>query len=138
MSRATDSQPDESARRPYESPLRQAQAEATRGRILDAAVASLSEDGRDLTIPDVARRAGVAVRTVYVHYPTKDALLDALSQELDRRLGQGLPPSLESVTERVRGFYRAMEQNDALVRAYIAVGGDVRDRASRRRRARIE
>ena len=73
-----------------------------------------------------------------MHYPTKDALLDALSQELDRRLGLSLPPSLEGVTERVRGFYRAMEENDALVRAYIAVGGDVRDRASRRRRARIE
>jgi AcrR family transcriptional regulator len=138
MSRASNKQRSEPNRRTYESPLRQEQAEATRARILDAAVACLAEGGRELTIPEVARGAGVAVRTVYVHFPTKDALLEGVYDALDQRIGQGPPLTLDTVRERVRAFYPGLEANDRLVRAYVAIGGDVRDRASRRRRERIE
>ena len=138
MSRAANKQSSEASRRAYDSPLRQEQAEATRARIIAAAIETLAEGGRDLTIPGVARGAGVAVRTVYVHFPTKDALLEGVYEELDQRIGQGPPLTAATIRERVRGFYPAMEANDRLVRAYVAIGGDVRDRASRRRRERIE
>ena len=61
-------------------PLR-ADARRNRERILKAARAVFSAKGRDAHLEDVARRAGVGVGTVYRHFPTKDALLEALARE---------------------------------------------------------
>lgn len=62
-------------------PLR-ADARRNRERVLAAARAVFAEQGRDAQMDDVARRADVGVGTVYRHFPTKDALLNALSDEL--------------------------------------------------------
>jgi AcrR family transcriptional regulator len=61
-------------------PLR-ADARRNRERILKAARAVFSAKGRDAHLEDVARRAKVGVGTVYRHFPTKDALLEALARE---------------------------------------------------------
>ena len=61
-------------------PLR-ADARRNRERILKAARAVFSAQGRDAHLEDVARRAKVGVGTVYRHFPTKDALLEALARE---------------------------------------------------------
>jgi AcrR family transcriptional regulator len=63
-----------------EKPLR-ADARRNREKVLEAARAVFAEQGRDAQIDDVARRADVGVGTVYRHFPTKDALLQALSDE---------------------------------------------------------
>jgi AcrR family transcriptional regulator len=60
-----------------ERPLR-ADARRNREKVLAAARAVFSEQGRDAQIDDVARRAGVGVGTVYRHFPTKEALIEAL------------------------------------------------------------
>jgi AcrR family transcriptional regulator len=57
---------------------RRADAERSVTRILDAAVDALAED-RDASMSAIARRAGVVRATVYVHYPTREALLDAVT-----------------------------------------------------------
>jgi AcrR family transcriptional regulator len=64
-----------------EKPLR-ADARRNREKVLAAARAVFSEQGVDAQMDDVARRADVGVGTVYRHFPTKDALLNALSDEL--------------------------------------------------------
>jgi AcrR family transcriptional regulator len=64
-----------------DKPLR-ADARRNRERVLAAAREVFAEQGRDAQIDDVARRADVGVGTVYRHFPTKDALLNALSDEL--------------------------------------------------------
>jgi AcrR family transcriptional regulator len=61
-------------------PLR-ADARRNRERILKAARAVFSTSGREAHLEDVARRAKVGVGTVYRHFPTKDALLEALARE---------------------------------------------------------
>jgi AcrR family transcriptional regulator len=61
-------------------PLR-ADARRNRERILNAARAVFADQGIDAQIDDVARRAKVGVGTVYRHFPTKEALLDALVRE---------------------------------------------------------
>ena len=62
---------------PEERPLR-ADARRNREKVLEAARAVFSEHGRDAQMDDVAKRAGVGVGTVYRHFPTKEALLEAL------------------------------------------------------------
>jgi AcrR family transcriptional regulator len=47
-----------------------------------AARAAFAEQGREAQMDDVARRAGVGVGTVYRHFPTKEALVQALAVEL--------------------------------------------------------
>jgi AcrR family transcriptional regulator len=64
-----------------QKPLR-ADARRNRERVLTAAREVFGEQGRDAQIDDVARRADVGVGTVYRHFPTKDALLNALTDEL--------------------------------------------------------
>ena len=64
-----------------EKPLR-ADARRNREKILVAARAVFAEQGVDAQMDDVARRADVGVGTVYRHFPTKEALLNALTDEL--------------------------------------------------------
>jgi AcrR family transcriptional regulator len=63
-----------------ERPLR-ADARRNRERILTAARHACAEHGASVQIDDVARSAGVGVGTVYRHFPTKEALIEALVAE---------------------------------------------------------
>jgi len=55
-----------------------ADAVRNRAKVLAAAGAAFAEHGPEAQMEDVARRAGVGVGTVYRHFPTKDALFEAL------------------------------------------------------------
>jgi AcrR family transcriptional regulator len=66
-------------------PLR-ADARRNRERVLTAAREVFAEQGRDAQMDDVARRAMVGVGTVYRHFPTKEALIDAIAAEAFERL----------------------------------------------------
>ncbi len=63
-----------------------ADARRNRARILDAAEAVFAEKGASASTEEVARRAGVAIGTVFRHFPTKEALLQALIGDLVTRL----------------------------------------------------
>jgi AcrR family transcriptional regulator len=66
-------------------PLR-ADARRNRERVLTAAQVVFGEHGREAQMDDVARRAGVGVGTVYRHFPTKEALLEALAVDTFERM----------------------------------------------------
>ena len=53
-----------------------------RTRILDAAREVMSERGFESDIHEVIERAGVGVSTVYRHFPNKEALFRAVTQEM--------------------------------------------------------
>ena len=61
-------------------PLRR-DAARNRERILAAAAELFTERGLQVTLDEVARRAGVGVGTVYRRFPDKEALTDALFEE---------------------------------------------------------
>ena len=64
-----------------------ADAQRNLDRVLGAATECFAEHGVDVTVDEVARRAGVGHGTVFRRFPTKEALLDAvLGKELDRML----------------------------------------------------
>lgn len=82
---------DKPTAREYRSTLREDQAEATARRIVEAAVRVLERGPARLSIPAVAREAGVAVPTVYHHYSDKPALIRAVSDHLDDAAGLARP-----------------------------------------------
>ena len=86
--------------RPYKSVLRQRQQEETRQAILEALGEQIlrSRPG-GFSLPEVAARAGVNVRTVYRHFGSRDRLADALQAWVVRRVAPPLPGSLEELVE---------------------------------------
>ncbi|MFY1824476.1 TetR/AcrR family transcriptional regulator [Myxococcus fulvus] len=68
-----------------ERPVR-ADARRNRARILDAAAAVFAEQGASASTEAVAAHAGVAIGTVFRHFPTKPELLQAVVMHLLDRL----------------------------------------------------
>jgi AcrR family transcriptional regulator len=73
-----------------------ADARRNRERVLEAGREAVAEYGLDAQMDDIAARAGVGVGTVYRHFPTKEALLDALVGERWRKLAEAAGPSFEA------------------------------------------
>ena len=109
------------ATRTYNSPLRAEQMERTHERILEAAAEQLLEEGlEELSLPRAAQRAHVSVPTVYRHFPTKEALMQELTDWLDRTLKViEVPGSVDEFTEYLPRFFAAADENEALVRARL-------------------
>ncbi|MDH2424077.1 helix-turn-helix domain containing protein [Sphaerisporangium sp. TRM90804] len=63
-----------------------ADARRNRARILEAAAAVFAEHGPSASTEEVAARAGVAIGTVFRHFPTKGDLLAAIMKDLLARL----------------------------------------------------
>jgi AcrR family transcriptional regulator len=71
---------------------RRRDAEANRDLLLDAALRALAEDP-DAGLDAVARAAGLARRTVYGHFSSREALVEALAD----RAGEGMADVVRSV-----------------------------------------
>jgi AcrR family transcriptional regulator len=98
-----------------ERPLR-ADARRNRERILKAARAVFADKGIDAQIDDVAHRAKVGVGTVYRHFPTKEALVEALVRERFEEIAGFAEEALEreGAWEGLRDLlWRANERNAA-------------------------
>lgn len=73
--------------------LRDEQRELTRTKVLTTVLDLVAEGSMgELSVPLVAGRSGVSVATIYRHFPTKDALLDAAADEPAVRATGSLPP----------------------------------------------
>lgn len=104
--------------RSYASPLRAEQARATALRIVEAAIRVLERGPAELSIPAVAREAGVSVPTVYHHFGDKAGLISAVSDHLDQ--SEFLEPPMQptspaEMAEHVRSVFPRLDGRRALM-----------------------
>jgi AcrR family transcriptional regulator len=99
-----------------------APSSATRERILDGAVRAIARFGlAKLGMGDVGAGAGVSRATVYRHFPTREALLDALSQREAERFFAGVLEALEAAPAGEPRLRVALEAATRQVREHPAL-----------------
>jgi AcrR family transcriptional regulator len=76
---STGPQPKPEPSRPPEAKLR-ADARRNREKVLRAARETFAESGYDVPLDEIAARAGVGAGTVYRHFPSKEALFEAVTR----------------------------------------------------------
>jgi AcrR family transcriptional regulator len=104
--------------RRYRSPLREGQAETTARRIAEAATRVLERGLAGLSVPAVAREAGVSVPTVYHHFADKAALIRAVSDHVDRLAGIDAlpaPGSPAELAQHIRHVFPHLDARQALM-----------------------
>ncbi len=122
--------PTKPSTKPYSSTLRDRQVAQTREFILDAVTTLLADRRADeVTTRDIAAAAGVSERTVYRHFPDRDALLEGLSQRLSH-LGGGKPSfgvgSLDDIAPTTRRLMEALDEHYVIARAEAVFNADPR------------
>jgi AcrR family transcriptional regulator len=110
-----------------------ADAQRNRDRLLVVALRAFSEEGPEATLDAIAKDAGVGIGTLYRHFPTREALVEAVYRNELARLCDAVPDLLASVApdEAIRIWmdrfvdYMTTKRGmaDAL-RALIASGGN--------------
>jgi TetR/AcrR family transcriptional repressor of mexCD-oprJ operon len=88
---------------------RRADAERSIAAITNAALEALAGDP-DVSMAEIARRAGVVRATIYMHFPTREALLDAVMEHATAQVAEATRRA-----EPERG-----EPNEALERVLLA------------------
>lgn len=113
-------------------PLR-ADAQRNRDRLVAAALRALAHDGPEVTLDAIAKDAGVGIGTLYRHFPTREALVEATYRnELTRlcdaagHLLDTLPPdrATRAWMDRFVDYMTTKRGMAEALRAVIASGGD--------------
>jgi AcrR family transcriptional regulator len=84
--------------------MMRADARKNYDHLLAVARAVIAEQGADASLRDIARKAEVGLGTLYRHFPTREALLEAL-----------LRASFDELTARAGGLETAASPDEALV-----------------------
>lgn len=77
-------------------PLR-ADARRNRDRLLGVAVRAFSQEGPDVTLDAIAKEAGVGIGTLYRHFPSREALIEAAYRNELARLCDAVPELLQAM-----------------------------------------
>lgn len=88
-----------------------ADARRNRDRIVDVAGAAIAEHGADASLEEIARRAGVGSATLHRHFPTRQALLEAVFTD-----------RVEALCDRARALAADLPPGPALVAWLREVG----------------
>ena len=76
-----------------------ADAQRNRERILEVAKEAFTRSGANASLDDIARQSGVGAGTLYRHFPTRDALLEAVYRTeveklaaAEKKFAESMPP----------------------------------------------
>ncbi len=106
-----------------------ADAQRNRERILEVARLVFTRDGANATLDDIARQAAIGPGTLYRHFPTRDALIEAVYRsEVDKltaaaqRYTSTLPP-VEALRAWMRLFIDHVAAKTLIIPAMNTVAG---------------
>src|ERR671910_3798197 len=108
---------------PRSARRRRADAERSVARILDAAVDTLASDP-ETSMAEIARRAGVVRATIYVHFPTREALLEAVTRRAIAEVTQAMAaaePDRGDAAEALQRVLTAAWQELGRFHALVAI-----------------
>jgi AcrR family transcriptional regulator len=99
-----------------ETTARKLRADAARNRerVLEAAKAVFSAGGTEASLEAVAKRAGVGIGTLYRHFPTREALFEAVYRREVQQLSE-LAEQLRDAADPVDALRRWLRSNVELV-----------------------
>ncbi|WP_263381538.1 TetR/AcrR family transcriptional regulator [Granulicella arctica] len=117
------------------SPKRKLRADAQQNycRILEVARLAFAQDGAATTLDDIVRQAGVGSGTLYRHFPTRDALIEAVYRsEVEKLVAAGqrfttTRPPLDALRAWMLLFIDHVAQKKLILPAMDTVaGGSIR------------
>jgi len=78
--------------------LRKPRADSARNRqsLIDAAKAGFTDVGVNVSLEEIARRAGVGIGTLYRHFPTREAVVEAVYRREVEQLAEAVPQLLQT------------------------------------------
>lgn len=100
--------------------LTERKRQVTRDAVLDAVIDVFRDRRFDFSVQEVADRAGLAHRTVYRHFPNRDALIDGVAERFEASLaahGFSEGDTVEEVVERVEARFAWFDREADLVHA---------------------
>jgi AcrR family transcriptional regulator len=106
-----------------------ADAERNRERILQVAKDVFTRDGAAASLDDIARQTGIGPGTLYRHFPTRDALIEAVYRSEVERLAAaeqrfaGTLPPLEALRAWMRLFIEHVAEKKLIIPAMETVAG---------------
>jgi AcrR family transcriptional regulator len=109
-----------------------ADAERNRTRLLEAARAAFASGSTTVALEQIARDSGVGIGTLYRHFPTREALVEALylkeradlCASADELLAQHAPEqALRAWMDRFADYVAAKREMADALRAVFAAGG---------------
>lgn len=74
-----------------------ADAQRNRQRLLDTALKLFASSDEEVTLSAVAKEADVGIGTLYRHFPTRDALVEAIYRQEVERLSEAAPALLKEM-----------------------------------------
>jgi AcrR family transcriptional regulator len=118
-----EAEPAESGRKP------RADAQRNRERLLETAKAAFADAGPEVSLDEIARRAGVGIGTLYRHFPNRDAIVAAVYRrevqqlaDAATRLMDTLPPG-EALHQWMRLFVDYIATKKVIASALGAIVG---------------
>ncbi len=106
-----------------------ADAQRNRERILEVAKDVFTRDGAAASLDDIARRSGVGNATLYRHFPTRDALIEAVYRSeveklaaAEQRFAATMPP-LEALRAWMLLFIDHVDSKRLIIPAMETVAG---------------
>jgi len=106
-----------------------ADAQRNRERLIDAAKAAFAQTGPDVSLEEIARRAEVGIGTLYRHFPTRDAVVEAVYRREVQQLADAAQrlldshPPIEALREWLKLFVNYMATKKVIAPALGSMAG---------------